>query len=171
MPSAPTRRVPKKPSGRTRSVATGEPVRDVAPTPATERFPAASADEASRQGALAFAAVVDATVGEVEEMTVTEAPPLRSDVERDVAADDRRRRGRALSAAGDLRSRMVKWFTDPSTPVIVPIERVARAFDLDLVVTVEVVDGIVEAPPPGLVLTKIRHDVLRVSRASDDTRS
>ena len=132
----------------------------VVETVAAERFVDANVGVEEVLGAV----TTDRSVGRVSGSET----PLRSDVERERAADDRRRRSSELSAAGDLRSRVVRWFLDPSTPVIVPVDRVARAFDLDLAVTVEVVDGIVEAPPPGLILTRIRHDVLRVARANVD---
>ncbi|MDZ7706401.1 MAG: hypothetical protein U5J97_00650 [Trueperaceae bacterium] len=54
----------------------------------------------------------------------------------------------------------------PTTPVIVPIERVQHAFDLPVDVARDVVDGVLEEPPPSLRLTRLREDLLRVSRVT-----
>ncbi len=77
-----------------------------------------------------------------------------------------RAREEELSRAGDLRSRIVRWLLAPSTPVIVPIERVQHAFDLPVDVAREVVEGVLEEPPPSLRLTRLREDLLRVSRVT-----
>lgn len=77
-----------------------------------------------------------------------------------------RAREEELSRAGDLRSRIVRWLLAPSTPVIVPIERVQHAFDLPVDVAREVVEGVLEEPPPTLRLTRLREDLLRVSRVT-----
>ncbi len=83
-----------------------------------------------------------------------------------VATVRQRAREEELSRAGDLRSRIVRWLLAPTTPVIVPIERVQHAFDLPVDVAREVVDGVLEEPPPSLRLTRLRADLLRVSRVT-----
>jgi len=79
---------------------------------------------------------------------------------------DRKRTDREeeLSRAGDLRSRIIRWLLEPSTPVIVPLEQVQDAFELPADVAREIVNGVLESPPPSLRLTRVREDLLRVSR-------
>ena len=76
----------------------------------------------------------------------------------------RRAREEALSRAGDLRSRIIRWMLAPETPVIVSIEQVQEAFELPGDVARDIVEGILESPPPSLRLTRLRPDMLRVSR-------
>lgn len=81
-------------------------------------------------------------------------------------ADGRRSdREEALSQAGDLRSQMLRWFTRPDVPVIVPFERLMQEFNLTRDVVADVVAGIVDDAPEGLSLTLIREGTLRVTQA------
>jgi hypothetical protein len=95
------------------------------------------------------------------------APRASADVAPSDATDAdtaQRAREEALSRAGDLRSRIVRWMLAPSTPVIVSIEAVQAAFDLPADVARDIVEGILESPPPSLRLTRLRADLLRLSR-------
>lgn len=85
--------------------------------------------------------------------------PKRHDV-----ASAQRAREEALSRAGDLHSRIVRWLLAPETPVIVSVDQVQEAFDLPNDVARDIVEGILESPPPSLRLTRLRTDLLRVSR-------
>jgi hypothetical protein len=106
-------------------------------------------------------------VPEVREQDLAEVD-ARGRVRSDGRPKARRQRHReeALSRAGDLRSRIVRWLHDPETPVIVPYERVQDEFDLDAQVTRDVLAGILEAPPPSLRLTLLREGMLRIARVT-----
>jgi hypothetical protein len=100
----------------------------------------------------------------VPDETVPRAvPDARPSGALDTAAAQRARE-EALSRAGDLRSRIVRWMLAPDTPVIVSIEAVQAAFELPADVARDIVEGILESPPPSLRLTRVRADLLRVSR-------
>jgi hypothetical protein len=90
---------------------------------------------------------------------IDDVPPIAADL-----AAAQREREEALSRAGDLRSRIVRWMLSPGTPVIVSTEAVQEAFDLPVDVARDIVEGILESPPPSLRLTRLRADLLRVSR-------
>jgi hypothetical protein len=91
--------------------------------------------------------------------SVDAAAPVAAD-----AATAQRAREEALSRAGDLRSRIVRWMLAPSTPMIVSVEAVQAAFDLPADVARDIVEGILDSPPPSLRLTRLRADQLRVSK-------
>lgn len=80
--------------------------------------------------------------------------------------EGRRAREEALSRAGDLRSRIIRWLLDPATPVIVQYEVVQERFDLQADVARDVLAGILESPPPSLRLTVLREGMIRVSRVT-----
>lgn len=147
--------------------ATPTPARD-APAPAAHVAPAHAApapEPAPSPGPTA--APRTPPVPEVREQDLAEID-ARGRVRSDGRARARRQRHReeALSRAGDLRSRIVRWLHDPETPVIVPYERVQDEFDLDAQVTRDVLAGILEAPPPSLRLTLLREGMLRISRVT-----
>ncbi len=77
-----------------------------------------------------------------------------------------RDRQEQVSRFGDLRSRIVRWLLDPSTPVIVPFDRVQRTFELEPQVAAEMMQGILDEPPPSLRLTPLREGIVRVSRVT-----
>ncbi|MDZ7799785.1 MAG: hypothetical protein U5K81_03180 [Trueperaceae bacterium] len=79
---------------------------------------------------------------------------------------DKRLREESLSRAGDLRSRIVRWLLDPSTPVIVQYQHVMHAFDLPREVVHDVMAGIIEEPPPTLRLAELREGMFRVSKVT-----
>lgn len=99
-------------------------------------------------------------------VTATPVTATPTTAEQATVGNDRKRSDREeeLSRAGDLRSRIIRWLLEPSTPVIVPLERVQDAFELPADVAREIVDGVLESPPPSLRLTRVRDDLLRVSR-------
>lgn len=124
-----------------------------APSPRTDHRSASSPPSVSPPAARARPAAVQLDVNDLADPEVD-------------AAVRQRAREEELSRAGDLRSRIVRWLLAPSTPVIVPIERVQHAFDLPVDVAREVVEGVLEEPPPSLRLTRLREDLLRVSRVT-----
>ena len=130
--------VPRRPRSRTARAPSARPV-DRDPTPARVRSEAPASSSAADP--------------------VHAVPPAASDA---VAAQ--RAREEALSRAGDLRSRIVRWMLAPSTPVIVSVEAVQATFDLPADVARDIVEGILESPPPSLRLTRLRADQLRVSK-------
>jgi len=129
--------------------------------------PAALREEDLADPGLADPDLADPNLADPDRAAAERAERVRPAPAADAAGVARQRaREEELSRAGDLRSRIVRWLLAPSTPVIVPIERVQHAFDLPVDVAREVVEGVLEAPPPSLHLTRLREDLLRVSRVT-----
>lgn len=139
-----------------------EPAVDAAPEPAPEPAPGRPRSRPSRTPAPRPGQrdpTASRAPSELPASSSATTRPAQSDA---VAAQ--RAREEALSRAGDLRSRIVRWMLAPSTPVIVSVEAVQAAFDLPADVARDIVEGILDSPPPSLRLTRLRADQLRVSK-------
>lgn len=80
-----------------------------------------------------------------------------------------RRRGYPSSERLDdasLEARVAAWFADPSRPVVVRLDTVRDAFQLDDHETLAVVDAVLARPPRGVTLTQIGPGRVRVGRTS-----
>jgi len=69
-----------------------------------------------------------------------------------------------------LQDRVGAWFADPARPVIVRLDAVRDAFELDNHETLAVVDALLANPPKGVTLTSLGPGRVRVGRTTDDGR-
>ncbi|MDR9391114.1 MAG: hypothetical protein RI554_03710, partial [Trueperaceae bacterium] len=144
-PDAPRPRAPRSPRPPTRAVR--DPGRG-APPPVTVDDLADPRDVGWSAGPQASAGVT-AGVG-----TTASAPSVAAPVSPADAAD----------VDADVRARVDRWLRDPRTPVLVRLDRLRDACELDDATTRRVVDALLATPPDGLVLEAIAPGYVRVAR-------